>query len=63
MALDEALLEAAPRINQPVFRLYGWKGQPPRFGYFQHHDAVSQMTALRPLIRRPHGGRTRASCR
>ncbi|MEY4917525.1 MAG: hypothetical protein RL616_1438 [Verrucomicrobiota bacterium] len=56
MALDEALLEAMPRLQAPVLRFYGWKEPAATFGYFQKFSAVSQTTHLRPLIRRPTGG-------
>ena len=56
MALDEALLEAMPRLQTPVLRLYGWTEPAATFGYFQHYSAVSSATRLRPLLRRPTGG-------
>jgi lipoate-protein ligase A len=56
MALDEALLEAAPRIGCPVLRFYGWLERAATFGYFQRFAEVERMTTLRPLIRRPTGG-------
>ena len=56
MALDEALLEAMPRLGQPVLRLYGWTEPAATFGYFQKFAEVVCATALRPLIRRPTGG-------
>ena len=56
MALDEALLEAMPRLQQPVLRFYGWKQPAATFGYFQKYAEVAQTTLLRPLIRRPTGG-------
>src|SRR5437763_8894182 len=56
MALDEALLEAMPRIHMPVLRFYGWKEKAASFGYFQKYGAVEQMTLLRPLVRRPTAG-------
>jgi lipoate-protein ligase A len=56
MALDEALLEAAPRIGCPVLRFYGWTEAAATFGYFQKFAEVERLTKLRPLIRRPTGG-------
>jgi lipoate-protein ligase A len=56
MALDEALLEAMPRLQTPVLRLYGWTEPAATFGYFQKFSEVSRATPLRPLIRRPTGG-------
>jgi lipoate-protein ligase A len=56
MALDEALLEAMPRLQQPVLRFYGWTQPAATFGYFQKFSEVEATTRLRPLIRRPTGG-------
>jgi len=56
MALDEALLEAMPRLLKPVLRLYGWTEPAATFGYFQKYPDVASLTPLRPLIRRPTGG-------
>ncbi len=56
MALDEALLEAMPRLQTPVLRFYGWTQPAATFGYFQKFSEVSAATHLRPLIRRPTGG-------
>ena len=56
MALDEALLEAMPRLRVPVLRFYGWTQPAATFGYFQKYAEVSAITPLRPLIRRPTGG-------
>ena len=56
MALDEALLEAMPRLQQPILRFYGWTEPAATFGYFQKFSDVEQATSLRPLIRRPTGG-------
>jgi lipoate-protein ligase A len=56
MALDEALLESAPRIGQPVLRFYRWTQPAASFGYFQRITEVERATALRPLVRRPTGG-------
>jgi lipoate-protein ligase A len=56
MALDEALLEAMPRLQTPVLRLYGWTEPAATFGYFQKYTEVAATTKLRPLIRRPTGG-------
>ena len=56
MALDEALLEAAPRLGLPVLRYYGWTERAASFGYFQCYADVERMTRLRPLVRRPTGG-------
>jgi lipoate-protein ligase A len=56
MALDEALLEAASRLRQPVLRFYGWTSPAASFGYFQKYSSVERATLLRPLVRRPTGG-------
>jgi len=56
MALDEALLEAMPRLAQPVLRFYGWTERAASFGYFQKYAEVERMTLLRPLVRRPTAG-------
>jgi lipoate-protein ligase A len=56
MALDEALLQAAPRLGQPVLRFYSWTEPSASFGYFQKYAEVAMMTPLRPLVRRPTGG-------
>ena len=56
MALDEALLEAMPRLQKPVLRFYGWTEPAATFGYFQKFSEVESTTHLRPLIRRPTGG-------
>jgi lipoate-protein ligase A len=56
MAFDEALLEAATQLRQPLLRFYGWTEPAASFGYFQKFAEVSNWTQLRPLIRRPTGG-------
>jgi lipoate-protein ligase A len=56
MALDEALLESAPRLGQPVLRFYSWTEPAASFGYFQKYADIERMTMLRPLVRRPTGG-------
>jgi lipoate-protein ligase A len=56
MALDETLLESAAQLGGPVLRFYGWREPAASFGYFQRYADVAQMTALRPLVRRPTGG-------
>jgi lipoate-protein ligase A len=56
MALDEALLEAMPRLGAPVLRFYSWTEAAASFGYFQRYSEVERMTALRPLVRRPTAG-------
>ncbi|HWI59061.1 MAG TPA: hypothetical protein VNZ22_17680 [Bacillota bacterium] len=56
MALDEALLEAMPRLGQPVLRFYNWTEKAASFGYFQKYADVERWTWLRPLVRRPTGG-------
>lgn len=56
MALDAALLEAAPSLGRPVLRFYSWTEPAASFGYFQKYAEVEQMTLLRPLVRRPTGG-------
>src|SRR5213083_2675669 len=56
MALDEALLEAMPRLSKPVLRFYGWTERAASFGYFQKYSEIERLTLLRPLVRRPTGG-------
>lgn len=56
MALDEALLHAAPRLGRPVLRFYGWTEPAASFGYFQKYPQIERLTTLRPLVRRPTGG-------
>jgi lipoate-protein ligase A len=56
MALDAALLEAAPSLGRPVLRFYSWTEAAASFGYFQKYAEVRQMTRLQPLVRRPTGG-------
>lgn len=56
MALDEALLEAMPRLRRPALRFYGWTEPAASFGYFQKFSDVEHATLLRPLVRRPTGG-------
>lgn len=56
MALDEALLEAMPRLGQPVLRFYSWIEPAASFGYFQKYADVGKATSLRPLVRRPTAG-------
>lgn len=56
MAVDEALLEAAPALGQPVLRFYGWTEPAATFGYFQKISEIERVTKLRPLVRRPTGG-------
>ncbi len=56
MAVDEALLEAAPALGQPVLRFYGWTEPAATFGYFQKISEIERVTRLRPLVRRPTGG-------
>jgi lipoate-protein ligase A len=56
MAMDEALLEAMPRLQKPVLRFYGWIESAASFGYFQKFSKIERATLLRPLVRRPTGG-------
>src|SRR5438309_2317519 len=56
MAMDEALLEAMPRLARPVLRFYSWTEPAASFGYFQKFAEIEQLTHLRPLVRRPTGG-------
>ena len=56
MAVDEALLEAMPRLGMPVLRFYGWTEPAASFGYFQKYAEVERMTLLRPLVHRPTAG-------
>src|SRR5580765_2159147 len=56
MTVDEALLEAMPRLAMPVLRFYSWEEPAASFGYFQKYGEVERLTSLRPLVRRPTGG-------
>jgi lipoate-protein ligase A len=56
MALDEALVEAMPRLTLPVLRFYSWAEPAASFGYFQEYAEVERLTPLRPLVRRPTAG-------
>jgi lipoyl(octanoyl) transferase len=56
MGLDEALLEAMPRLKYPILRFYGWTQPATSFGYFQKYAEIQRLTTLRPLVRRPTGG-------
>ncbi len=56
MALDEALMELAPSVGQPVLRFYGWTEEAASFGYSQSYAEIERFTHLRPLVRRPTGG-------
>src|SRR5216110_1228733 len=56
MALDEASLQAMPRLQIPVMRFYGWTERAASFGYFQKYSEIERATGLRHLIRRPTGG-------
>jgi lipoate-protein ligase A len=56
MAMDEALLEAMPRLQKPALRFYGWTERAASFGYFQKYPEIERATLLRPLVRRPTGG-------
>ncbi len=46
MALDAALLEAAPRLGRPVLRFYSWTEPAASFGYFQKYAEVERMTQI-----------------
>ena len=56
MALDEALLENAATLGQPVLRFYDWTEPCATFGYSQKIAKIEAATKLRPLIRRCTGG-------
>jgi lipoate-protein ligase A len=56
MALDQALLEAAPALGRPVLRFYSWAEPAASFGYFQRYAELEVLTPLRPLVRRPTAG-------
>jgi len=56
MALDEALLENAATLGQPVLRFYDWSEPCATFGYSQKITQIEAATKLRPLIRRCTGG-------
>ena len=56
MALDEALLEHGSLDPRAVLRFYAWDRPAATFGYLQRYQVISELTALRPLIRRCTGG-------
>jgi lipoate-protein ligase A len=56
MALDEALLQSAPKLGCPILRFYGWLEPAATFGYSQSYEEIEELTMLRPLVRRPTGG-------
>ena len=56
MAADELLLRQTGALRQGVLRFYAWDQPAATFGYFQRYAAVSEMTRLRPLLRRPTAG-------
>jgi lipoyl(octanoyl) transferase len=56
MALDEALLQSAPKLARPVLRFYGWSEPAATFGYSQRYAEIEKLTMLHPLVRRPTGG-------
>jgi lipoate-protein ligase A len=56
MAVDQALLEAMPRLVKPVLRFYSWTEPAASFGYFQRFAQIEKLTHLRPLVRRPTAG-------
>ena len=56
MARDEALLENAATLGQPVLRFYDWTEPCTTFGYSQKIAQIEAATKLRPLIRRCTGG-------
>ncbi|MDP7011135.1 MAG: lipoate--protein ligase family protein [Verrucomicrobiota bacterium] len=56
MALDEALLENAATLGQPILRFYDWTEPCATFGYSQKITQIEAATKLRPLIRRCTGG-------
>lgn len=56
MAADELLQQQAAALGQAVLRFYSWSQAAATFGYFQRHAEVSEMTDLRPLVRRSTAG-------
>jgi lipoate-protein ligase A len=56
MALDEALLQFASKLDHPILRFYGWLEPAATFGYSQRYAEIEKLTLLRPLVRRPTGG-------
>ncbi|MCS1408874.1 MAG: Octanoyltransferase LipM [Verrucomicrobia subdivision 3 bacterium] len=56
MAWDETCLIHAEEIQSPILRFYDWSEPTATFGYFQKYHEATQLTPLRPLIRRPTGG-------
>src|SRR5205085_7651039 len=49
MAMDEALLEAMPRLGKPVLRFYGWSEPAASFRYLQNYPDDERLTRLSPL--------------
>ena len=56
MAADELLQQQAAALGQAVLRFYSWSQAAATFGYFQRYADVSEMTDLRPLVRRSTAG-------
>jgi lipoate-protein ligase A len=54
MGIDEALLEYAPKISFPVFRIYDWNVKSMSIGYIQKFDSTARPGYK--IIRRPTGG-------
>ena len=54
MAIDEALLEAAVDIEQPLIRIYEWDRPAVSIGYSQDYTAAPP--AGYTIVRRPTGG-------
>ena len=53
MALDEALLAAAPRLGLPVLRCYSWTEPAASFGYFQKFVEVGQRNGYHQALNIP----------
>jgi lipoate-protein ligase A len=54
MALDDALLRAAPERGRPLLRFYGWNASAVSIGFFQMFSP--DLAPGRPVVRRPTGG-------
>jgi len=57
MALDEALLEAMPRLGKPVLRFYGWTERAASFGYFQKYSEIERSHSIAATGPPADGGR------
>ena len=56
MAMDEALLDAMPRLGRPVLRFYGWTERAASFGTSNGTSGVGAVCipTLRSIGAAPH---------